>query len=612
MTGYTRQSLADIQDGEDIVAGPLNDEFDQIQAAFNGVTGHAHDGTTGNGPLIELDNAVNGILPVANGGTGSDTASGARTNLGLVIGTNVQAYDAGLQSISGLTTAADTMIYTTALDVYATTALTPFARTVLDDTTAGAALTTLGVSAFAQTLLDDAAASNARTTLGLGTSATVNTGTSGATIPLLNGVNTWSGNQTISNSAPNLSITDTDTGATALLSGSSAIGNFNILVDNTSATADPAMNVSVKGTQIATINGNGVLLGSGKSFELAGSGGLYWNSADGAINYATGDFTFFSGNAAGSGVVSDRLRLNSATDVSLSSTNHAFQIGASSGLNLAIDSNEIMARNNGATNTLVLNADGGNITLGHSSATVTINGTLAGLAVGSSVQAWDADLDTLATNSSASAGNFLVYRRNDAGTLSTATASSTGFSVLGGNASSIRTTLGIDTNDDVVFGSVASTASPSISGNTDQFNFAPGANSHINRDANVCFSLNRFTSTGTIQQFRNDGTVVGSVSVTGAATAYNTSSDVRLKHDFQPINPALLDQINVYDFAWNYDNSRAYGVKAQELCEIIPQAVHKGDDPENDMWSVDYSKLVPLLIAKVQDLEARLKVLEGN
>lgn len=54
-----------------------------------------------------------------------------RSTLGLTIGTNVQAYDAGLQSISGLTTAADRMIYTTASDTYAVTTLTPLARTLL-------------------------------------------------------------------------------------------------------------------------------------------------------------------------------------------------------------------------------------------------------------------------------------------------------------------------------------------------------------------------------------------------------------------------------------------------------------------------------------------------
>lgn len=88
-------------------------------------------------------------LAVADGGTGASTAAVARTNLGVEIGTNVQAYDAGLQSISGLTTAADQTIYTTGADTYAVTGLTAAGRALIDDADAAAQRTTLGLGAVA-------------------------------------------------------------------------------------------------------------------------------------------------------------------------------------------------------------------------------------------------------------------------------------------------------------------------------------------------------------------------------------------------------------------------------------------------------------------------------
>lgn len=89
-------------------------------------------------------------VALADGGTGSSTASGARTNLGLVISTDVQAYSAKLAALAAQTWAADTISYQTSTSAVSTTTL----------------------SSFGRSLIDDAAASNARTTLGLDTMAT--------------------------------------------------------------------------------------------------------------------------------------------------------------------------------------------------------------------------------------------------------------------------------------------------------------------------------------------------------------------------------------------------------------------------------------------------------
>lgn len=83
--GYTRQSAASIVTSAIIEAADFNAEFNLLESAFNGSTGHSHDGTTGEGPKIILTGAagIQGTLPVANGGTGATTEAGAASSLGL-------------------------------------------------------------------------------------------------------------------------------------------------------------------------------------------------------------------------------------------------------------------------------------------------------------------------------------------------------------------------------------------------------------------------------------------------------------------------------------------------------------------------------------------------
>ena len=78
-----------------------------------------------------------GTVPISKGGTNSTTAADARTALGLAIGTDVQAYDADLAAIAGLTSAADTGIYFTGSGTAGTFTLGAIGRSFLGATNIG-------------------------------------------------------------------------------------------------------------------------------------------------------------------------------------------------------------------------------------------------------------------------------------------------------------------------------------------------------------------------------------------------------------------------------------------------------------------------------------------
>ena len=121
---------------------------------------------------------------------------------------------------------------------------------------------------------------------------------------------------------------------------------------------------------------------------------------------------------------------------------------------------------------------------------------------------------------------------------------------------------------------------------------------------------NSSTSGLTVQRFINGNGTVGAITTSGTATAYGTSSDYRLKEDLQDFAGIdMVSKIPVYNFKWKTDESRSYGVMAHELQEVLPQAV-SGDKDAEEMQSVDYSKIVPLLVKSIQELTAKVDKLE--
>lgn len=130
----------------------------------------------------------------------------------------------------------------------------------------------------------------------------------------------------------------------------------------------------------------------------------------------------------------------------------------------------------------------------------------------------------------------------------------------------------------------------------------------------------------TFADFRTEnttaGTVRGSISYNraGGVVAYNTTSDRRLKKNIvdAPSAGNSVDKIRVRSFDWkeNGHDHVPYGFVAQELYEVAPQAVTKGDSKGGETpeiaWQVDNAKLVPMLVKEIQDLRKRVAELEAR
>ena len=120
-------------------------------------------------------------------------------------------------------------------------------------------------------------------------------------------------------------------------------------------------------------------------------------------------------------------------------------------------------------------------------------------------------------------------------------------------------------------------------------------------------------------QFINNNGTVGTIHTAGSSTSYNTSSDHRLKENvvYDWDATTRLKQLKPARFNFIVDaDTTVDGFLAHEAQAVVPEAVHGthnevDDDGAAVMQGIDQSKLVPLLVKTIQELEARITALEG-
>jgi hypothetical protein len=230
----------------------------------------------------------------------------------------------------------------------------------------------------------------------------------------------------------------------------------------------------------------------------------------------------------------------------------------------------------------------------------------------------------------ATTGTLFQQIQNSGVTLKIGTENSSGGGIFTGSGS-FDAVIGTSSNRNISFATFGTTRMTlDNSGNllvgktvttftTDGVWLQPAGTAWLSRTSDISLVLNRNGTDGQTAQFYKAGTQVGSISVTGSATAFNTSSDYRLKNTIAPMTGALakVALLKPCTYKWNLDGSDGQGFIAHELDEVVSGCVTGAKDAVdadgNPVYQgIDTSFLVATLTAAIQELKAMVDSIQSE
>jgi hypothetical protein len=266
---------------------------------------------------------------------------------------------------------------------------------------------------------------------------------------------------------------------------------------------------------------------------------------------------------------SNRVTIGSTEDVGLNQ-NGALVIGNRAGVNIGIDNNEIMARNNSAAAVLSININGGRVDIG--SGGLDVAGDIIGPTSGGFYAANDGNnTDTSNTTPAQATTNV-----------------GTGCKIYGGSDNGTDLTEPANINICSHWGlAFMGSLGPGVW-------YTNGCGQHIPSHLFNCRT--------------------GDFTARGDVTAFGGASDIRLKKDIEPIDNAVerLEKINGVNFTYKDNPDKPMiGVIAQELLEddVLKKLVY--ETGEDKHYAVRYEHLTAILVQAVKELSARVKELES-